>query len=289
MCDVRFVNADGRAALLVAGQVFDLEKLSGGDIPRWPMEALVAHWDRILALHAGGAFEGGVPVESVLLGPPVPAPRAIYVIDGNYRSHPAEAGRSIGAIPAVFTKFPSSITGPHERIVLPQGEGTADWSAELAFVVGRGGRDIPARYARDYLRGFMIAQDISERFVQMAAGRQFSLGKSYDTFCPIGPAVVTLDELEDARRVELSCQLNGETVQRASTAEMITDVDHLVELLSSVMTLQPGDVCLTGTPAGAGYAMDPPRFLRAGDVICTEIEGLGQMVNACVDSADAGA
>jgi 2-keto-4-pentenoate hydratase/2-oxohepta-3-ene-1,7-dioic acid hydratase in catechol pathway len=279
---MRFANADGRAALLVADQVYDLHELSGGNVPYWPMEAVVAHWEAIVDLHAVGAFAGGKPVDQVTLGPPVPRPASVYAIGVNYRSHAAETGADIRPIPAVFTKFPSSITGPHDQIVLPQGEGTTDWEAELAFVVGEGGRYISAKDGLDSVRGFMCAQDISERFVQMAAGRQFSLGKSYDTFCPLGPVLVTLDELPNPLDLHISCTINGEVMQDASTKDMIVDVPHLVELLSSVMTLRAGDVCLTGTPAGVGVARRPPVFLKPGDVIETEISGIGTLRNECM-------
>jgi 2,4-diketo-3-deoxy-L-fuconate hydrolase len=285
---VRFVNADGRAALLVDGHVYDLAELSGGQIPGAPMEVLTEYWDDALVVHETGSFDGGVPVEQVHLGPPVPCPHSVYAIGMNYRKHAEEAGLEVRPIPAVFTKFPSSITGPYDRIVLPQGEGTTDWEAELAFVVGRRGRNLNARDALDALRGFTIAQDISERFVQMAASYQFSLGKSFDTFCPMGPAVVTLDELPDPLDLRIRCTVNGQVVQDERTADMIVDVPHLMELLSSVMTLSPGDVCLTGTPSGVGFGRTPPVYLRPGDVLETTIEGLGTMRNVCVAEADDG-
>jgi 2-keto-4-pentenoate hydratase/2-oxohepta-3-ene-1,7-dioic acid hydratase in catechol pathway len=285
---MRFANADGRAALLVEDQVYDLHDLSGGRLPPAPMEVLVAHWDEARTVHETGSFAGGRPVASVHLGPPVPAPRAVYAIGLNYKKHAREAGMEVRPIPPVFTKFPSSIVGCHDDIVLPAGEGTTDWEAELAFVMGAGGRSVGPNEAMGALRGFTVAQDISERFVQRAAGRQFSLGKSYDTFCPIGPAVVTLDELDDPLDLRIRCRVNGEVVQDETTADMIINVPHLVELLSSVMTLGPGDLCLTGTPAGVGFARTPPVYLRPGDVVETEIEGLGSMRNACVAEAAPG-
>ncbi|MGH9177056.1 MAG: fumarylacetoacetate hydrolase family protein [Acidimicrobiales bacterium] len=279
---MRFVNADGRAALLVGSEVHDLHRLTGGQVPAEPMAVVVDHWEDALEAHDLGSCDGGRPVDEVRLGPPVPSPRSVFAIGLNYRDHAKEIGAGVGAIPPVFTKFPSSISGPYDDIVLPSGEGTTDWEAELAFVVGEGGRNIPAAEGLDVLRGLMVAQDVSERFVQMAAGRQFSLGKSFDTFCPTGPAVVTVDELPEALNLRLRCLVNGEVMQDGTTSEMIVDVPHLVELLSAVMTLAAGDVCLTGTPAGVGHARSPQRFLRPGDVVETEIEGLGAMRNACV-------
>ena len=279
---MRFVNAGGRAALWVDDAVYDLNEISGGAIPHWPMEAIVAHWDAIVHAHEAGVFGGGIPIAEAKLGPPVPRPSSVFAIGVNYRGHAAETGVDIRPIPAVFTKFPSSINGPYGDVVLPHGEGTTDWEAELAFVVGEAGRYVGAREALSVVRGFMCAQDISERFVQMAAGKQFSLGKSYDTFCPIGPAIVTLDELPNPLDLRITCKVNGEVMQDATTDDMIVDVPHLVELLSSVMTLRPGDICLTGTPAGVGVARRPPVYLQPGDVVETEISGLGMLRNTCV-------
>jgi len=285
---VRFVNAGGRAGLLVDRQVFDIEQASGGAIPRWPTETLVAHWEAVLALAERGGTDGGVPVEQARLGPPVPMPRAVYAIGVNYRGHAKEVGADVGPIPSVFTKFCSSITGPFDDVILPAGEGTTDWEAELAFVVGEGGRHIRSRDALQGLRGVMVAQDISERFVQMAAGRQFSLGKSFDSFCPCGPALVTLDELGHPEDLGITCRVNGELMQDSRTTDMIVGIADLVELLSSVMTLSTGDICLTGTPAGVGFVRRPPGYLRPGDVIETEIEGVGAMRNRCVAEPAAG-
>jgi len=283
---MRFVNAAGRAGLLVDGMVYDLNRISGGRIPAAPMAVVVDHWGDALDVHAAGAFDGGQPVGRARLGPPVPAPRSVYAVGLNYRRHARETGAAIGAIPPVFTKFPSAINGPYDPIVLPAGEGTTDWEAELAFVVGDGGRHVAAAAGLDAVRGFMVAQDVSERFVQQAAGHQFSLGKSFDSFCPIGPAIVTVDELADPLDLRIRCMVNGEVMQDESTADMIVDVPHLVELLSSVMTLTAGDVCLTGTPAGVGTARSPQQYLRPGDVVDTEIDGVGAMRNPCVAEGD---
>ena len=282
---MRFVNAGGRSALLVDGAVHDLHELTGERVPSSPMAVVIDYWEDALEAAAVGAYSGGRSLEDVVLGPPVPSPRSVFAIGLNYRRHAREMGSELSAIPPVFTKFPSAISGPFDDIVLPTDGGTTDWEAELAFVVGHGGRHIRASAGLEALRGFMVAQDVSERFVQRAAGGQFSLGKSFDTFCPTGPALVTLDELPDPLALHVTCRLNGEVVQEESTADMIVDVPHLVELLSSVMTLGPGDVCLTGTPSGVGAGQRPPRFLGPGDVVETEIDGLGVMRNRCVAGA----
>ena len=279
---MRFVNAAGRAALLEGDRLHDLHALSGAALPWDPTLVVAGHWDEARAVHARGAWDEGAPLDGARLGPPVPRPGSVFAVAVNYRSHAAESSLAVPERPAIFTKFRSSLAGPHDDIVLPPGDVSVDWEAELAFVVARGGRHIDAGHALDHLAGYTVAQDVSERRLQMAAGRQFSLGKSFDTFCPMGPALVTLDELADPLALRITCRVNGEVVQEASTADMIADVPSLVAYLSSVLTLNPGDVCLTGTPSGVGMGRTPPVFLAPGDVVETAIEGVGHMRNRCV-------
>jgi 2-keto-4-pentenoate hydratase/2-oxohepta-3-ene-1,7-dioic acid hydratase in catechol pathway len=276
------VNAEGRSALLVGDEVFDLHELSGGGVSADPTTAVRHDWAAAVAAHAAGAFDGGRPVAEVRLGPPVPEPRAVYAVGLNYKGHAEESGMEPPAIPGIFTKFPTSITGPHDDVVLPAGKPMNDWEAELTFVLADGGRHVAAADAYDAILGFTIGQDISERATQFAAMQQFSMGKSFDTFCPIGPAIVTLDELADPADLRIVCRVNGEVVQDDRTSGLIFDVPALVEFISSVCTLRAGDLCLTGTPAGVGVTRKPPQFLQPGDVIDTEIEGLGSMRNTCV-------
>lgn len=277
---MRFVNADGRAALLVGEQVFNLEQISGGEVSSDPMTVITEQWDAALAVHARGAFDGGTPLENVRLGPPVPAPRAVYAVGLNYRSHAEESNMPIPGSPAIFTKFPTSITGPYDEVVLPKGKTMNDWEAELTFVTRSAGRYVSREAALEAVAGFTIAQDISERATQFAGGGQFSMGKSFDTFCPMGPAIVTLDEIDDPGRLHIVCKVNGEIKQDAYTDDLIFDVPALVEFISSICSLRAGDICLTGTPAGVGVVKG--QFLQPGDVIDTEIEGLGAMRNTCV-------
>jgi len=278
---MRFVNANGRSGLLVGEQVFDLEEVSGATVSADPMTAIVDQWDVVRQVHDAGAFHGGTPLADVVLGPPVPAPRAIYAVGLNYRAHAAESGREPPEIPGIFTKFPTSITGPHDDVVLPTvgGKASNDWEAELTFVLGDGGRHVPKEQALDHVLGFMAAQDISERHTQFAAMAQFSMGKSFDTFCPIGPAIVTLDELPDPADLKITCSVNGVVKQDSRTSDLIFDVPDLVAYISSICTLRAGDICLTGTPGGVGIARG--EKLEPGDVIETTIEGLGTLRNVC--------
>jgi 2-keto-4-pentenoate hydratase/2-oxohepta-3-ene-1,7-dioic acid hydratase in catechol pathway len=236
------------------------------------------HWADARAAHAAGAFDGGRPVADVHLGPPMPEPRAIYAVGLNYKGHAEESGMEPPPIPGIFTKFPTSLAGPFDDIVLPAGMN--DWEAELTFVVADGGRHVAAADAYDAVLGFTIAQDISERGIQFQAMSQFSMGKSFDTFCPCGPAIVTLDELADPADLGIVCRVNGEVMQDDRTSGLIFDVPALVEFISSICTLRAGDLCLTGTPAGVGFTRG--LSLQPGDVVETEIEGLGTMRNRCV-------
>jgi 2,4-diketo-3-deoxy-L-fuconate hydrolase len=277
---MRFVNADGRAALLVDGSVHDLEGLTGGVVSSDPTTALRHQWDAVRDAFAAGAAAGGVPVDRVRLRSPVPEPRAVYAVALNYRAHAAETGRDPGELPGIFAKFPTAVTGPHDDIVLPRGRDRVDYEAELAVVFAEGGHHVGAADAWDQVLGFTCAQDVSERYVQRAAMNQFAMGKSYDTFCPLGPALVTLDELADPADLAIRGLVNGEVRQDARTSDLIVDIPGLVAFISAVCPLRAGDVCLTGTPSGVGVAQGV--FLRPGDVVETEIEGLGTMRNRCV-------
>lgn len=286
---MRFVNAGGRAALLHDDSVFDLELISGGVISSDPTAVLRSHWELARSLSERGAFDGGVRLADVVLGPPVPEPRAIFGLVANYP--PAQKT----ALPMVFAKSPSAVIGPYEDIVLPNPHRLPmgrEWTvleAELAFVIASGGRHLAARDAVDALAGYVIAQDITERVHELGPSgtsvgtMQYAslrtLGKSLDTFCPLGPSIVTLDEFDDPADLRLECRLNGNVVQSASTSEMLTSVGELVELLSAFITLRPGDVCLTGTPTPLGGSL--PR-LQPGDVIETEITRIGLLRNRCV-------
>lgn len=286
---MRLVNAGGRAALLVGDAIFDLSDLSGRRIASDPMAVLRDHWEDAQDVASRGSFDGGVPVKDAAIGPPVPTPRAIFGLVANYP--PAEAT----VLPMVFAKAPSAVVGPYDAIVLPNPERLpmkSEWTvleAELAFVVGRGGRDIDPNEAFSVLAGYTGAQDITERVHEfgprstsvgvMEYASLKTLGKSLDTFCPLGPSLATLDEFDDPNDLALECRLNGEVVQKSSTREMLCSVSRLVSLLSSFVTLRPGDVCLTGTPTPVSGSL--PR-LRPGDVIETEIGGIGLMRNECV-------
>jgi 2,4-diketo-3-deoxy-L-fuconate hydrolase len=278
----RLVNASGRATLaLEEDRGIDIARASDGAIGPGLMDAL-AHGADLHALTAAGADREGalVPIDADTLGCPVPAPGQVFGIGLNYRSHAEESGMAIPSLPMVFTKFPSSVCGPNDEILLPTA--SVDWEVELVAVVGRAGRDIAEADALGHLAGFTVGQDLSERMVQFASNpAQFSMGKSYATFGPIGPAVVSLDSFADPASLELWCEIDGERMQDGRTDDLIFSVSELVSYLSSICELRVGDLIFTGTPAGVGFTRQPPRFLADGELLVTHVEGIGSMRNRC--------
>ena len=278
---VRLVNANGRAACVVDGRVIDLEQASQGRLPADPMAAFEA-WDALVdwvqCLAPGSA---GAPLDETRLGPPVPRPRKVFAIGVNYRGHAEEAGMELPRTPMVFTKFPSCLVGPRADVVL--GSDFVDWEAELVVVIGRRAVRVAEARALEHVAGYTVGQDVSDRKLQFSdKPPQFSLGKSLDTFGPLGPAVVSLDALADPNDLAITCDVGGERVQDARTSDMIFGVPALIAYLSSKCPLDPGDIIFTGTPAGVGSTRTPRRYLKVGEEIRTTIEGLGTMVNRCV-------
>lgn len=213
---------------------------------------------------------------------PLTAPQKIIAIGLNYADHARESGVEPPAAPVAFAKLPNSIIGPGEPIRFREADSDqVDYEAELAVVIGRGGRDIAEERALEHVFGYTVCNDVSARDAQFADG-QWIRGKSYDTFCPLGPWIVTTDELTDPQSLAIRCRVNGETLQDGSTKEMIFGVAQLVSYLSRFLTLEPGDVILTGTPYGVGFARTPQVFLRDGDVVEVEVEGIGTLRNPVV-------
>lgn len=212
---------------------------------------------------------------------PVPRPGKLICIGLNYRDHAAESGLELPGAPIVFGKYNSSIIGHGQKIVLPRGVEDVDYEAELAVVIGKRARRVAEADALGYVAGYACFNDVSARGVQMRTS-QWTLGKSFDTFGPFGPALVTAEEIPDPGNLRIRCRLNGEIVQESSTAHLIFSVPRLISYLSEVMTLEPGDVIATGTPGGVGMARTPPRWLRPGDLVCVEIEGVGTLENRVV-------
>src|SRR5437667_992679 len=212
----------------------------------------------------------------VRLGPPICRPSKIVCIGLNYRDHAHETGAKIPTEPVIFFKSTTALIGPHDNLVIPKNGTKVDWEVELAVVIGKRALYVPRDKALEYVAGYALHNDYSERAFQKDRGGQWVKGKSCDTFAPLGPYLATLDELADLGNMKMWLKVNGETRQNSSTANMIFDVATLVSYISEFMTLLPGDVISTGTPAGVGLGMKPPRYLKAGDVVELGIDGLGE-------------
>jgi 2,4-didehydro-3-deoxy-L-rhamnonate hydrolase len=283
---VKIANLDGRLVIVDGDRAIDVAGASGGLFSADPQE-IYERWSEFLAWAPSAPAENARGFDASLALAPVPRPRQVFAIGLNYREHAAEANEDVPSFPSTFTKFPTSLTGPYADVELPTG--TVDWEVELVVVVGRAAFRVTEQDAWDHIAGFTIGQDLSERNLQLRPPLpQFSLAKSFPGFSPIGPFLATPDEFTDPDDLALECRIGDEVVQSARTSQMIFSVPALVERLSSVARLLPGDLIFTGTPAGVGAARDPRRYLRPGDVLTSSIEGLGVMrtslVAAAVDS-----
>lgn len=214
---------------------------------------------------------------SLRLGPPVKRPSKIVCVGLNFFDHAAESNLSVPEEPVLFMKASSALSGPFDEILLPRGSTKTDWEVELAFVIGRTARYVEKSDALNHVAGYAVLNDVSERSYQIERGGQWVKGKSCDTFAPLGPYVVTSDEIDDVHDLPMWLKVNGQRMQNGSTSEMVFGVPELVSYISRFMTLLPGDVVSTGTPAGVGLGMKPPRYLKAGDVVELGIGGLGEM------------
>jgi 2-keto-4-pentenoate hydratase/2-oxohepta-3-ene-1,7-dioic acid hydratase in catechol pathway len=220
-----------------------------------------------------------VPIDK-LLAPLIPTD--ILCIGLNYRKHAEEGGSAIPVNPMLFIKASGTLNNPFDPIPLPRRSSQIDYEAELAVVIGKAAKDVSREDALDYVLGYTCANDVSARDWQRdkaLGGGQFARGKSFDGFCPLGPAIVTKDEIPNPNALDIRCYLNGQTMQNSSTADMIFDVPALIESLSSTMTLRPGAVILTGTPHGVGFARNPPVWMKEGDTVVVELDVIGRLEN----------
>jgi 2-keto-4-pentenoate hydratase/2-oxohepta-3-ene-1,7-dioic acid hydratase in catechol pathway len=276
---MRIANVRGRLTLLTDGGGLDVERASRGRFGADP-QAVFAEWADFRSWAAGAKGTPDTRIVDAELGAPAPRPAQVFAIGLNYRAHAAESGLPVPDRPATFTKFPTCLAGPNVDVPLPAG--AVDWEVELVVVIGAQAHRVGEGAAWSHVAGLTVGQDISERVLQWAAGGQFSLGKSFPCFGPMGPCLVTPDELANPDDLAIECRVAGEVMQQSRTADMVFGVPRLIAELSGVCPLLPGDVIFTGTPAGIGASRQPPRFLAAGEVIESTIEGIGTIRNRCV-------
>lgn len=222
-----------------------------------------------------------IPFAQATLLAPLPNPPRIFCIGLNYRDHAIESKMEIPAVPTVFLKLPTSVTGPNTPIVLPSNSAQPDYEAELAVVIGKPGYRIAAGDWQQHVFGYTILNDVSARDIQLATS-QWILGKSFPTFCPIGPSIVTADEIPDPHQLDIRLSIDGEELQHSNTRELIFRIPELIAHISSITPLQAGDIISTGTPQGVGLGRKPQRWLKPGETITIEIEGLGRLINTTV-------
>jgi 2-keto-4-pentenoate hydratase/2-oxohepta-3-ene-1,7-dioic acid hydratase in catechol pathway len=278
---MRIANIGGRTTLLDAtGAGLDIANASDGRFPADP-QALFGHWDEFRDWAAGQSGRADAAADPADLRAPAPQPRQVFGIGLNYAKHIAESRMGQPPAPAVFTKFPSCITGPHDAVELPSR--SVDWEVELVVAIGRRAYQVDEEAGWSHVAGLMIGQDLSERVMQLAGPvPQFSLGKSFPGFAPLGPALVTPDEFADPDDLELGCRVGDEVLQLGRTRDLIFGVAELVARLSAVCPLLPGDIIFTGTPPGVGNARDPQRFLLPGSTLISHVEGIGELRNPIV-------
>lgn len=283
---MRVANLEGRAVLVEDGRALDINRESKGRFPADPVQ-LFDRWEELLDWHreitsSDGEvlWQSAVPFEPEQLGAPSPRPRQVFAIASNYRGR-ASVVTGSEELPVIFTKFPSSIVGPNGVLPLPSRE--VDWEVELVVVIGKIGSKVSTEEAWDLVAGLTLGQDFSERTLQLGGpAKQFSLGKSFPNFGPTGPVLVTPEEFEDRENIALACTVNDETVQSETTSQLIFSVAELISRISAICELYPGDLIFTGTPAGMGMTMDPPRYLQVGDVVESFAPEIGEMRTTCI-------
>jgi 2-keto-4-pentenoate hydratase/2-oxohepta-3-ene-1,7-dioic acid hydratase in catechol pathway len=224
---------------------------------------------------------GTVPLSSVQLLSPLLRPPRIFCVGLNYLDHATESKMVVQAVPTIFMKLASAITGPDSNIVLPANSTQPDYEAELAVVIGQSARNVTRENWRECVFGYTILNDVSARDVQLATS-QWTLGKSFPTFCPIGPWVVTADELTDPHSLDIKLTIGGETLQQANTRDLIFDIPAVLGYISAIVPLEPGDIVSTGTPQGVGLGRTPQRWMRPGEEVAIEVSGIGRLVNRTV-------
>jgi 2-keto-4-pentenoate hydratase/2-oxohepta-3-ene-1,7-dioic acid hydratase in catechol pathway len=276
---VRTANLDNRLVLVRDGGAVDVEKASDGVFSSDP-QAVFDRWAelRAWARSATARQAERVPVDENRLGAPAPRPRQVFALALNYADHAGESSFEVPEQPSVFTKYPTSLAGPRDTVVLPSA--VVDWEVELVAVIGSRAQDVREKDAWRHVAGLTVGQDLSERLIQTAGpAPQFSLGKSFPGFSPTGPVLVTPDEFADPDNLAIGCAVNGETMQASRTSQMIFSIPRQIAWISAICPLLPGDIIFTGTPSGIGATRDPRRFLAPGGELRSWVDGIGELRN----------
>lgn len=263
--------AETAVSLAGAGYSDVLSFVAGG------AEALAKAADYVANPPAEAVF----PLADIKLLAPIPRPQKIICIGLNYHDHAIESKMALPEKPIVFSKYSTSVIATGENIVLPKMSTKPDYEAEFGVVIGPGGKNIKAADWKNHVYGYVNINDVSARDIQLGSS-QWMMGKTFDTFCPMGPWLVTADEIADPHNLPIWLTVNGEKLQNSNTKELIFNIPHLIEYLSAIMTLEPGDIISTGTPAGVGLGYNPPKWLKPGDEVVVCVEGLGELKNTCV-------
>ena len=273
-------NGGSAAGILKEGGIFPLADLGFADALSFVAagEQALAGAERIVGKLSGKSLP---PLSTVKLLAPILRPPKILCVGLNYRDHAIESQMEIPAVPTVFAKFSTALTGSGAPIVIPAATQKPDYEAELAVVIGRRGERIPRKNWQDYVFGYTILNDVSARDIQLAT-TQWTLGKSLSTFAPLGPHIVTRDEIPDPHVLDIRLSIAGEMLQHSNTREFIFGIPELIEYISRFVTLEPGDIISTGTPSGVGLGRKPPRWLRPGDEVVIEIDRIGVLRNPVV-------
>ena len=279
----KLANIEGRAALVDGENYYDLETISNGKFDNDTSNALTNLVGLSELSEDLSKSEPTGLLHDVKIDAPISAPKNCYAVGLNYRNHAEEAGMDIPSVPMVFTKHTTCLVGPNSTIEMRSDH--VDYEAELVVVIGKSGKDIQKDNAWDHVAGLCAGQDISDRTVQFSSNPpQFNLGKSFDTFGPMGPYLVSPDGLQDKESLEIECKVNQEVRQKDNTNDLIFDVPSIISYLSEIVTLNTGDIIFTGTPGGVGIMEG--KFLKDGDVLSTSIEGIGTLENVCKRISD---
>jgi 2-keto-4-pentenoate hydratase/2-oxohepta-3-ene-1,7-dioic acid hydratase in catechol pathway len=268
-----FTERTARPGLLLDDAILDLTPLGVPDA-----QSAIAVGPTALQQALDMPDTSRISASSVHLLAPIPRPPRVFCVGLNYRDHAIESKMDIPKVPTIFIKLASAVIGPNEPVRIPSLTNQPDYEVEFAIVIGKAGRNIAKENWQEHVFGYTILNDVSARDVQLATS-QWILGKSFDTFCPIGPAIVTADEIADPHNLDIKMTISGEVLQHSNTRELIFKAPELISYISAVTALEPGDIISTGTPAGVGLGRTPQRWLQPGETMIAEVEGLGQLIN----------